>query len=62
MSKTLSDTAAIAARQVPQTCNPDYSGFRESCYKTAGSQTGSAVGKERPAHAIQVLHAKRPGS
>lgn len=60
MSKVLSDTAAIAARPVLVTANPDYSGFRCSEYGRPMKET--SAGPERPAHAVQVLRAKRPGS
>lgn len=60
MSKTLSDTAAIAAKPVLQSCNPDYSGFK--CAEYGRGMRNTSVGPERPAHAVQILEAKRPGS
>jgi hypothetical protein len=60
MSKVLSDTAAIAGKYVLPTANPDYSGFR--CSEYGRPMRENSAGPERPAHAIQVLRAKRPGT
>lgn len=56
--RVLSDTAAIAGKYVSATANPDYSGF--TCHRPPMRET--SAGPERPAHAVQVLQAKRPGS
>lgn len=61
MSKTLSDTAAIAAKHVTETCNPDYSCFQPRSNKCLYPAKETSAGPERPHHAVQVLQAKRPG-
>lgn len=63
MSKSLSDTAAIAAKPVTETANPDYSCFHARSHKAmCDPMRNTSVGPERPALARQVLEAKRPGS
>ena len=68
MSKTLSDTGAIAAKPVVETSNPDFSGFRARhpyrcmCLACQASMPRVGAGSESLHHAVQVLEAKKPGS
>lgn len=63
MSKTLSDTAAIAARNVTQTANPDYSCFHSRDHKALCSpMRDTNAGGEGLRHAVQILESRRPGS
>lgn len=58
----LSNTRAIADKLVAQTANPDYSCFAPRSHKLCcDPPRTTSVGPERPALAVQVLEAKRPG-
>ena len=62
MSKVLSDTSVIASKPVLETCNPDYSCFRNSTPgRTLEPMKNPDAGNESLHHAVQVLRAKRPG-